>query len=154
LRHTVVRRSPFSPDQLFDLVGDVGRYPEFVPWITSMRLWNARQIDEVKTAVDAEAGIGFSFLKEKFSTRVHRDALAREITVRLIRGPFHHLINRWRFSPEGAGTTIEFVIDFEFKTKLLDRMLTANFERAVSSLMRCFDDRARALYGERPAVPD
>lgn len=131
------------------MVGDVARYPEFVPWITAMRLWNERQLDEATSTVDAEAAVGFSFLRERFSTRVRRDAAAREITVKLIHGPFHHLLNRWRFSPQGSGTQIEFEIDFAFRSRLLDRLLTANFERAVASLMQCFDDRAQALYGDR-----
>ncbi len=129
------------------MVGDVALYPQFVPWITSMRLWNERRIDTTTTVLDAEAGVGFSFLKERFSTRVRRDEAAHEITVKLIRGPFNYLINQWKFSTQDTGSKIEFLIDFEFKSKFLDRLLAANFERAVERLMQCFDDRARALYG-------
>ena len=74
MRHTVSRVLPYTPDQLFQLVGDVDRYPEFVPWITSMRTWNAQDLGGGAGSVDAEAGVGFSFLKERFSTRVQRDA--------------------------------------------------------------------------------
>jgi coenzyme Q-binding protein COQ10 len=153
LRHAVVRSSPYTPDELFAMVGDVARYPEFVPWITAMRLWNERQVDEGISTVDAEATVGFSFLKERFSTRVRRDVVAKEITVKLIRGPFHHLLNRWRFSQQGSGTKIEFEIDFAFKSRLLETLLAANFQRAVDSLMHCFDQRAEALYGDRSEAP-
>jgi coenzyme Q-binding protein COQ10 len=149
LRHTVVKTSPYSAEQLFQLVGDVDRYPEFVPWITSMRTWNKRQVGPDVSMVDAEAGVGFSFLKERFSTRVRRDAAIHEITVGLIRGPFHHLMNRWRFKPLEAGATIEFEIDFAFKSRMLDNLLRNNFERAAERLIQCFEDRAAVLYGRR-----
>lgn len=125
----------------------MARYPEFVPWITSMRTWNARDTGEGLSQVDAEAGVGFSFLKERFATRVRRDAAAAQIDVSLLSGPFRKLTNRWRFVPEGDGTRVEFDIDFQFKTRLLDGLLAANFHHAVERLMACFEDRAKALYG-------
>jgi coenzyme Q-binding protein COQ10 len=123
------------------------RYPEFVPWITSMRTWNARTAGEGIDTVDAEAGIGFTFLKERFSTRVRRDAGARQIEVSLLAGPFRRLVNRWAFFEAEGGTRVEFDIDFQFKSRLLEGLLTANFAHAVERLMTCFEDRARALYG-------
>ena len=152
MRHTVSRILPYTPDQLFTLVGDVERYPEFVPWITSMRVWNRVDDGAGLTGVDAEAQVGFSFLKERFSTRVRRDAHQRLITVSLISGPFKHLVNRWRFAEYPSGTKVDFDIDFEFKSKLLTAMLTSNFDHAVERLMECFSDRARALYGPGTAV--
>lgn len=125
----------------------MARYPEFVPWITSMRTWNARETGEGLSQLDAEAGVGFSFLKERFATRVRRDAGAAQIDVSLLSGPFRKLTNRWRFTPEGDGTRVEFDIDFQFKTRLLDGLLAANFHHAVERLMACFEDRAKALYG-------
>ena len=142
---------PYTPDQLFALVGDVERYPEFVPWITSMRTWNPRTLAERVETVDAEAGVGFSFLKERFATRVHRDARERLIDVKLLSGPFRRLTNRWRFLEDPAGTRIEFDIDFQFKSRLLEGLLTANFHHAVERLMGCFEDRAKALYGDGAA---
>lgn len=125
----------------------MARYPEFVPWITSMRTWNAREAGEGVSQVDAEAGVGFSFLKERFATRVRRDAGVGQIDVSLLSGPFRRLTNRWRFVPEGDGTRVEFDIDFQFKSRLLDGLLAANFHHAVERLMTCFEDRAKALYG-------
>lgn len=143
---------PYTPDQLFGLVGDVARYPEFVPWITSMRTWNARGAGEGVDSVDAEAGVGFSFLRERFATRVRRDAGARQIDVNLLSGPFRKLTNRWRFLEDPEGTRIEFDIDFQFKSRLLEGLLASNFHHAVGRLMGCFEDRARALYG--PGGPE
>jgi coenzyme Q-binding protein COQ10 len=131
-------------------VGDVMAYPDFVPWITTMRVWNARSLDDGVETVDAEAGVGFSFLKERFSTRVLRDRANRQIDVSLISGPFKRLANRWQFfEAEGGGTRVEFDIDFKFKSRLLEALLSANFAHAVDRLMGCFEARAKALYGVR-----
>jgi coenzyme Q-binding protein COQ10 len=147
-RHVVTRVLPYAPEQLFTLVGDVEAYPQFVPWITAMRTWNGRADAQVST-VDAEAQVGFSFLREKFATRVRRDASALTVDVNLLYGPFKRLSNQWRFVPHETGTTVEFVIDFAFKSKLLDAMLAANLDRAANTLIGCFEDRARVIYGSK-----
>lgn len=148
--HHVERVLPYAPDQLFELVGAVERYPEFVPWITSMRAEPPREVAPGVDERAAEAGVGFSFLTERFTTSVRRDAPARTIEVGLIRGPFRRLSNRWRFLPEGEGTRVVFDIDFAFKARLLDVILAANFDRAVNKLITCFEGRAAALYAAAP----
>ena len=150
MRHHLSKVLPYPPEQLFRLVGDVERYPEFVPWITSMRTWNPRTLGDGVDGADAEAGVGFSFLKERFSTRVRRDAANCRIQVNLLSGPFKRLENRWEFFEEdGQGTRVEFDIDFQFKSRLLEALLTANFAHAVDRLMTCFETRAGVLYGDR-----
>ena len=146
MRHHVTRTLPYSPDQLFALVGDVDAYPQFVPWIVGMRTWNGRTDTQGMIWTDAEAKVGFSFLKETFSTRVRRDPGHRQIDVGLISGPFKFLRNQWKFEPEGEGTRVEFDIDFEFKSKILGALLTSNFNHAVDKLMACFEARAKVLY--------
>lgn len=146
-RYSVVRTLPYTPDQLFELVGDVEKYPEFIPWVTYLRTWNEREEGRA-IVLDAEAGVGFSFLRERFSTTVRRDPDTRTIDVGLLSGPFRRLENRWRFLPEPTGgTRVEFLIDFEFKVRLLDGVLRANFDKAVNRLIACFEGRARQLYG-------
>ena len=146
MKHHVSTRLPYTPDQLFALVGDVMAYPDFVPWITSMRTWNARTLEAGVETLDAEAGVGFSFLKERFSTRVRRDARNRRIDVTLLAGPFRRLANRWEFFEDEGATRVEFDIDFQFKSRLLEALLSANFAHAVERLMACFEARAAALY--------
>ena len=150
-KHHVERILPFSPDQLFGLVGDIGRYPDFVPWISSMRVGPVRQGAPGVEIADAEAGVGFSFLKESFSTRVKRDANLRAIDVELIHGPFKRLLNHWSFEPHPVGTKIVFDIDFEFKSRLLDALLKANFDHAVNRLISCFEARAETLFTPQAA---
>jgi coenzyme Q-binding protein COQ10 len=144
--HHVERILPYRPDQLFDLVGDVRAYPKFIPWISAIRTGSERREGEA-TVLDAEASVGFSVIKERFSTRVSRNAAELEIEVKLISGPFRRLLNHWTFEPHPAGTKIVFDIEFEFKSKLLDLMLRANLDYAVQRLIGCFEERAKALYG-------
>jgi coenzyme Q-binding protein COQ10 len=152
LKHHVSKLLPYTPEQLFVLVGDVMAYPDFVPWITTMRIWNARTLGDGVETVDAEAGVGFSFLNERFSTRVRRDAANRQIDVALLSGPFRRLANRWEFFEADDGLTrVEFDIDFQFKSRLLEALLAANFAHAVDRLMGCFETRAEALYGPATA---
>jgi len=153
VRHHVSKVLPYAPDQLLQLVGDVAHYPDFVPWITSMRTWNVRHLGDGVDAVDAEASVGFSFLKETFATRVRRDAHNRQIDVQLISGPFRKLLNRWRFLDAGHGCTrIEFDIEFVFKSRMLETLLRSNFNHAVDKLIACCEARAQALHGAPSAT--
>ena len=129
------------------MVGDVVAYPQFVPWITALRTWNPTTDPQGVDWLDAEAKVAFSVLSERFSTRVRKDPGAMQIDVDLISGPFDKLRNRWRFRDHADGVEVQFDIDFAFKTRMLDGLLEANFDRAVARLMRCFEERAAALYG-------
>jgi coenzyme Q-binding protein COQ10 len=149
LRHSLTRILPYTPAQLFALVGDVERYPQFVPWVLRLRTWDRRADGEGVTLLNAEAEVGFSIVHERFSTRVRLDEPALAIDVDLISGPFRRLQNRWRFEPHERGTKLTFEIDFDFKSRLLQALLAANFHHAVERLVGCFEDRARALYGDR-----
>jgi coenzyme Q-binding protein COQ10 len=153
LRHGLTRILPYEPRQLFDLVGDVERYPEFVPWVTSLRAWNRRPDGEGATLMDAEADVGFSIIRERFATRVRLDEPHLAIDVELISGPFRRLQNRWRFTPHPKGCELRFDIDFEFKSRLLEALLAANFHLAVARLVGCFEARAKRLYGGPSAPP-
>jgi coenzyme Q-binding protein COQ10 len=149
LRHSLTRILPYTPAQLFALVGDVETYPQFVPWVMRLRTWNRRAGGEGVTILDAEAEVGFAIVHERFSTRVRLDEPALAIDVDLISGPFRQLKNRWRFAAHPKGTELTFGIEFEFKSHLLQVLLAANFHHAVERLVGCFEARARALYGAK-----
>ena len=150
--HHVERTLPYTPEQLFALVGDVARYPDFVPWVTAMRASAPVADGEGADRLEAEAAVGFSFLTERFTTSVRRDAVARSIDVGLVRGPFRRLSNRWRFEPNPRGARVIFDIDFAFRTRVLDLVLAANFDRAVDKLIACFEARAAELYPSTPTA--
>ena len=147
--HRVTKVLPYAPAQLAALVADVRAYPEFVPWVTAMRTWNARDEAPGVSLIDAEAQVGFSFLRERFATWVRHDRNRHVVEVGLLSGPFRHLKNRWEFFADDRGTRIEFMIDFAFKSRMLDLMLSANFDRAVEKLIGCFEAEAMRRYGGR-----
>lgn len=149
MRHALTKTLPYSVDQMVALVADVQAYPDFIPWITQMRTWNALTREPGVTQLDAEAGVGFKFLSERFATRVLCDHNQGRVEVALLYGPFRKLSNIWAFYPDPAGTRIEFSIDFEFKTRLLDALLKANMNGAVERLIGCFEERANLLYGPK-----
>jgi coenzyme Q-binding protein COQ10 len=146
LRHRLTRILPYTPAQLFTLVGDVERYPEFVRWVTSLRAWNRRSDGEGATLLDAEAQVKFSLVRERFSTRVRLDEPAKAIDVDLLSGPFRKLKSHWRFAPHANGCELTFDIEFEFGSRFLERLLAANSERAIGKLVGAFEKRAKSLY--------
>ena len=149
----VTRILPYRPEQLFDLIADVEAYPEFLPWVSSLRTWNRTETKDGVRSVDAEAKVGFAIVRETFATRVKMDERARTIEVGLLYGPFRRLRNLWTFLPDPKGSRVEFEIDFEFKSRLLDALLAANLRHAADRLIGCFEARARQLYGKGgPAV--
>ncbi len=147
MRHTLTRRLPYRPEQLFELVGAVELYPEFVPWVSDMKVFNRRADGDGVTLLDAKAQVGFAIIHESFSTRVRLDAPGLAINADLLSGPFRRLETRWRFTDAQGGAELSFLIDFEFRSRLLHTLLAANFERAVARLIGCFERRAQALYG-------
>ncbi len=148
--HRVTRILPYQPAQLAELVADVRAYPDFVKWVTSMRTWNPREEAPGVSLIDAEASVGFSFLKERFSTWVRHDRNLPRVEVGLLRGPFRNLKNRWDFHPDPAGTRLEFMIDFAFRSPILNAMLQANFDLAVGKLIASFEAEAKRRYGPNP----
>ena len=153
LRSTrVTRLLPYAPDDLWRMVADVEAYPAFVPWVQSLRVWNRTAPKDGVSSLDAEAKVGFAMVRESFATRVRLDGARRTIDVGLLHGPFRRLRNHWEFLPSPDGTRIEFEIDFEFKSRLLDALLAANLHRAAEKLIGCFEARAKALYGAAAGV--
>ena len=138
---------PHAPARLFDLVADIEAYPEFLPWCVGARI-----ISRQGNVVTAELMVGFKMLRETFTSEVTLDRPHR-IDVRYTRGPLKYLNNHWIFRPKGDGTEIEFFIDFEFKSRLLKRIMEPLFHEAVRRMVAAFAARARAIYAEPGARP-
>ena len=150
--HAEMRVLPYTQAQLFGLVSDVERYPEFLPWCVAARI--KRRDGDV---VFAELVIGFKMVRERFTSKVTLSAPDR-IDVTYTDGPFHHLNNHWIFRPTAdGGTEIDFFVDFEFRSKLLQTLIGALFNEAVRLMVSAFEKRARQLYGAdgrtAPAIP-
>ena len=144
-RHDEIRLLPFTPDQMFDLVSDVDSYPKFLPWCIGVRVR-----DRQKSVFLADLLIGFKMLREKYSSRVVLNRSDYTILVEYLDGPFRFLDNSWKFIAEkDGGTRVEFHINFEFKSRLLQSLIGRMFEDAVSVMVSAFEKRAHDLYGSK-----
>lgn len=127
---------------MFDLVADVGRYPEFLPWVAAVRI---REHDG--RVMVADMSVGFRSIRETFTSRVTLDR-PRHIHVDYVSGPLRHLRNDWRFeeTPSGA-TMITFDVDFEFRSPLFQKVAGLFFHEAFRQMVGSFEKRAARLYG-------
>lgn len=140
--HAERRLLPYTPEQLFDLVADVERYPEFLPWCMGARI-RERQGD----TITADLLIGFKMVRERFTSRVVLQP-PRRIDVSYAEGPFRYLNNHWEFIPQRDGKClIDFYVDFEFRSRMLQKIIGVLFNEAVKRMVGAFEARARRLYG-------
>ena len=153
-RHAERRFVGHAPEQLFDLVADVRRYPDFLPWCQAARVRRREGLVEI-----AELAIGFGPFHEKFVSRVelapeHADGPRIDTTG--LEGPFRRLVSRWTFQPHPEGTLIDFALEFDFRSVLLQQTVRLLFAEAVRRMVSAFEARATELYGKptaRPATP-
>ena len=147
--HAEKRAMPYSPEQLYALVAEVDRYPEFLPWCIAARL----KTRETNVAV-WDLVIGFKMIRERFTSRVTlappEPGKAPRIDVAYADGPFRYLNNHWIFERQPDGTTvIDFFVDFEFRSKLLQSIMGVLFNEAVKRMVAAFEGRAKQLYGSQ-----
>ena len=128
---------------MFDLVADVKRYQEFLPWVAATRVRS-----DSETEMVADLVVGFKAIKESFTSKVHKHRPDR-ITIDYVDGPLKYLKNDWRFKPDGqGGTEIDFCVDFAFKSRLFEALAGQMFDRALRRMIGAFEERARDLYGD------
>jgi coenzyme Q-binding protein COQ10 len=141
-RHSETRHLPYTPEQLFDLVADVGRYDEFLPWVVAVRVRSSSPAETV-----ADLIVGFSAFKERFTSRVRKER-PRLICVDYVEGPLKYLHNEWRFDPAAdGGTNLHFSVDFAFRSRVFEALAGQMFDRALRRMTNAFEERAAALYG-------
>lgn len=139
-RHTEKRILPYSPDQLFDLVADVGHYQDFLPWVAATRI---REDNE--TEMVADLIVGFSALKETFTSRVKKERPGR-IDIDYVDGPLKYLHNHWKFRAVPGGTEVDFCVDFAFRNRIFEALAGQMFDRALRRMINAFEERAAVLY--------
>lgn len=145
---TTQRPVPFSAQQMYALVADVERYPEFLPMCTGLVI-NERVPTDGGERLIARMSVGYKTIRESFITRVELQPTAPQIDVAYLDGPFKHLNNRWRFlaRPDG-GSIVDFYITYEFKNALLGVMVGAMFDQAFRKFSEAFERRAEQVYGQ------
>ncbi len=146
--HKEKRVLPYTSDQLYRLVVDIERYPEFLPWCLGARI-KTRQ----ERLIVADLIIGFKMFRERFTSRVVPNAAEQRIDVTYAEGPFRYLENHWIFIDHPEGCEIDFYVDFEFRSKLLQKVIEGLFHEAVRRMVAAFETRARDLYGLPDATP-
>ncbi|MGE4064883.1 MAG: type II toxin-antitoxin system RatA family toxin [Rhodospirillaceae bacterium] len=137
---------PYTPEQMFALVADVEKYPEFLPWCLACRI----RKQETPTSFIADLQVGFKMVREQFTSRVSIEP-QKAITVSYLSGPFEHLSNEWKFNAAPQGCAIDFFLTFEFRSKLLQSLIGVLFEEAVRRMVAAFETRAAKLY--KPISP-
>ena len=154
--HAEKRYLPHTPDQMYDLVARVDRYPEFLPWCIAARIRSRETLssDPPKSLLIADLVIGFRMIRERFTSRVTLMPPGR-IDVTYTEGPFRYLNNHWIFDPvppsekhPHGSTMLDFYVDFEFRSKLLQSLIGVLFNEAVRRMVAAFEARAKQLYGK------
>ena len=140
-RHTETRILPYTPEQLFDLVADVGSYQQFLPWVAATRIRSNSESEMI-----ADLVVGFGALKETFTSKV-RKARPGSIDIDYVEGPLKYLHNSWKFRAAPGGTEVDFCVDFAFRNRIFEAIAGQMFDRALRRMIGAFEERAALLYG-------
>ena len=147
------RRVQHRADQMFDLVADVERYPEFVPLCSALKVRRRTAQADGTEVIVADMTVSFKLVKETFTSEVTLDRTSLKIVVRYLQGPFSSLENRWTFEPRGDDACdVGFLIAYEFKSRMLATLMGSMFDAAFTRFSAAFEKRADKVYGRRPAV--
>jgi coenzyme Q-binding protein COQ10 len=149
-RFSSKRRVAHRADEMFDLVADVERYPEFVPLCKGLKVRQRKQYPDGTETIVADMTVSFKLVKETFTSEVTLDRAGRKIDVRYLRGPFSNLENRWTFEPKGEqACDVGFFIAYEFKSRMLALLMGAMFDAAFARFSLAFEKRADVVYGKK-----
>jgi coenzyme Q-binding protein COQ10 len=140
-RHAETRQLPYTPAQMFDLVSDVAAYPQFLPWVSGIRVRSNSETEMV-----ADMIVGFKGVKESFTSRVVKERPGH-VRVDYLDGPLKHLHNEWGFRDDGqGGVLVDFEVEFEFKNRLFEMLAGQFFDKALRKMIGAFEARAAQLY--------
>ena len=137
---------------MYGLVADVGRYPEFLPWTSAARIRSQTPGADGSEVVEADLVISFKVFRERFGSRIVLWPGQRRIDTEYLDGPFRHMKSHWQFTPLDQGSEVDFFVDFEFRNIILQKLIGVVFDEAMRRVVRAFEARALALYGN-PGMP-
>ena len=141
-KHKETKHFIQNPDQLFDLISDVEKYPQFLPWVLGAKIKRREE-----NIMFAELIVGFKMIKERYTSKIILTRPGR-ISVENVDGPFKHLYNIWEFKPcSTGGTIVEFDLSFEFNSFLLSGLIGGVFSEATRKMVKSFEERANKIYG-------
>jgi coenzyme Q-binding protein COQ10 len=150
-RFSSKRRIAHRASEMFDLVADVERYPEFVPLCQALKIRKRTPKSDGTEVVVADMTVSFKLVKETFTSEVTLDRPNLKVLVRYLRGPFSNMETKWTFEPKGEeACDVGFFVNYEFKSRMLALLMGAMFDAAFSRFSAAFEKRADAIYGKRP----
>ncbi len=144
--HSETRPLPYTAQQMYDLVADVAKYPEFLPWCAAARIRSTRNKGEARV-MEADLVISFKVFRERFGSRVTLYDAQKRIDTEYLDGPFKYMRSDWQFEDTDQGCNVSFHVDFEFKNAILQGIIGVVFNEAMQRIVRAFERRAEELYG-------
>ncbi len=144
--HSETRTLPYTAQQMYDLVADVNRYPQFLPWCSAARVKSVTPMGETEV-MEADLVISFKVFREKFTSRVVLTPSTHQIDSEYLDGPFRYMKSNWAFRDVRGGCEVSFFVDFAFRNMILEKLIGVVFNEAVHRMVRAFETRAEALYG-------
>lgn len=153
-KHSETRFMPYSARQMYDLVADVARYPEFLPWNSAARIRQVTPRSDGAQVMEADLIISFKLFRERFGSRVTLwpEAEPLRIDTEYLDGPFRYLKSGWQFTDRPGGADVAFHVDFEFRNAILQKVIGVVFNEAMQRIVRAFETRAAALYAAPPVA--
>lgn len=145
-KHSETRHLPYSAQEMYDLVADVGAYPKFLPWCAAARVRSRTPLGESEV-MEADLVISFKVFRERFGSRVVLHPKEARIESEYIDGPFRYMKSEWRFTDSADGCDVHFFVDFEFRNAILQGLIGVVFNEAMQRIVRAFERRADDLYG-------
>ena len=147
IRHSETRSLKYSSDQMFNLVADIKSYPDFIPWCTAVSVISSiENKNDGYNVLVANMNVSFKFFKESFSSKVTFYPLLRQINVEYVNGPFKFLTNTWCFTDSNNGCIVDFNVEFEFRSKIMQRLIGVVFQEAMRRIVKSFEQRADIIY--------
>ncbi|WP_435258984.1 type II toxin-antitoxin system RatA family toxin [Thioclava sp. FR2] len=147
--HSEKRFLPYSPQEMYDLVADVGSYPKFLPWNSAARIRSRQAGPDGSEVMEADLVISFKVFRERFGSRVTLLPALMKIDTEYLDGPFKYMKSYWQFHDAPGGCEVEFFVDFEFRNAILQGIIGVVFNDAMQRVVRAFERRAADLYGRR-----
>ena len=148
--HSETKHLPYQAVQMYDLVADVARYPEFLPWTAAARIRSRSPIANGGEVMEADLVISFKVFRERFGSRVTLWPDEMKIDTEYLDGPFRHMRSNWAFRDIPGGCEVDFHVDFEFRNAILQGIIGVVFNDAMQRVVRAFERRAAELYGPGP----
>ena len=147
--HSETRFLPYSAQEMYNLVADVGSYPKFLPWNSAARIRSRTPGPDGSEVMEADLVISFKVFRERFGSRVTLFPADKKIDTEYLDGPFRYMKSNWAFADAPGGCNVTFFVDFEFKNALLQGIIGVVFNEAMQRVVRAFERRAEDLYGRR-----